>query len=242
MQREKDWSELINEEHVGLFYRLLNHKHLTELRFLKRGHFSVYRIVRDEDDFVVQCKKWNSKRNIYAGIRDRKKDLRTCANMFDIIGMQTIALDIDPVRAAEIPSTAEELNNAKTMSQIVVAWFSSQGYQKPYLAMTGNGCCIYFSLPFYEITNNNRQKVADKLDAFEKGIRSIFKEDLKKYNCGIDSMYDLPRIAKVIGTLSIKGEHTKERPWRISRWIEEPLQRREDKKLLDDILNSKFYE
>jgi hypothetical protein len=240
MQKEKDWTELINEEHVRLFYRLLNHKYLTELRFLKRGYFPTYRIVRNKDDFVVQCKKWNGKRNIYAGIRDRKKDLRTCANMFDIIGMQTIALDIDPVRVAEIPSTDEELKNSRTMARIIVDWFKSQSYQKPYLAMTGNGFCIYFSVPFYEITKDNRQEIADKLDSFEKGMRKFFKEDLKKYNCSIDSMYDLPRIGKAIGTLSIKGEHIKERPWRMSKWIEEPLQIREDKKLLHDILNDNF--
>lgn len=241
MQKERDWTEFINEEHIRLLYRLLNHKYLTELRFLKRGHFPAYRIVRNEDDFVAQCKKWNGKRNIYAGIRDRKKDLRSCANMFDIIGMQTITLDIDPVRTAEIPSTDEELNNAQTTAQIIVDWFNSQGYQKPCLAMTGNGFCIYFSLPFHEITNDNRQEIADKLDNFEKGMRKIFKEDLKKYNCSIDSMYDLPRISKVIGTLSVKGEHTKERPWRMSGWIEEPLQRREDKRLLEDILDSKNF-
>ncbi|HID93106.1 MAG TPA: hypothetical protein EYP60_03315 [bacterium (Candidatus Stahlbacteria)] len=105
MQKKEYCTKFIDEEHIRSFYRLLNHRYLTELRFLKRGHFPACRIVRNEEDFVVQCKKWNGKRNIYTGIRDGRKDLRSCANMFDIIGMQTITIDVDPVRAAEIPST-----------------------------------------------------------------------------------------------------------------------------------------
>ena len=48
-------------------------------------------------------------------------------------------------------------------------------------------------------------------------------------------MYDLPRIVKVIGTLSVKGENTAERPWRLSYFIDEP-KRMEDEKLLKAIL------
>lgn len=50
-------------------------------------------------------------------------------------------------------------------------------------------------------------------------------------------MYDLPRIAKVIGTMSIKGEESRDRPWRLSYWIEEPVERRVDEKLLEFLLN-----
>jgi len=65
-----------NEKDVRLFYRFLNHKFLTELRFLKKGHFPVFRIVKSENEFVRVCRQWNGKRNVYAGLRDRRKDLK----------------------------------------------------------------------------------------------------------------------------------------------------------------------
>jgi len=70
---------------------------------------------------------------------------------------------------------------------------------------------------------------------FEKRVSEIFRKDLKRLNCKIDPMYDLPRIVKVIGTLSVKGENTAERPWRVSYFIDEP-KRMEDEKLLKAIL------
>jgi len=69
---------------------------------------------------------------------------------------------------------------------------------------------------------------------FEKRVSEIFRKDLKRLNCKIDPMYDLPRIVKVIGTLSVKGENTAERPWRVY-FIDEP-KRMEDEKLLKAIL------
>jgi hypothetical protein len=48
-------------------------------------------------------------------------------------------------------------------------------------------------------------------------------------------MFDLPRIGKVIGTMSVKGKNTKERPWRLSYFIDEP-KRIEDKKFLKNLL------
>jgi len=51
-----------NEEDVRHTYRFLNHKSVTELRFLKPGSFPAYKIVKTEDEFVEACRKWNSKR------------------------------------------------------------------------------------------------------------------------------------------------------------------------------------
>jgi hypothetical protein len=45
-----------NEGQVRLFYRLLNHKGDTELRFIKRGMYPAFKVVKSEEDFVNQCK------------------------------------------------------------------------------------------------------------------------------------------------------------------------------------------
>jgi len=228
-----------NEKDVRAFYRLLNHRFLTELRFLKRGHFPIFSIVKSEDEFVKKCKIWNGKRNVYAGLRDRRKDLKRCANFGDIVGLQIVTLDIDPIREPETPSTDQELKSALEVAEFIRNWFSKRGYVPPIRAMTGNGVCLYFCTPYYEITDKNRDEVTRALEKFEQNCRKKFKEILKEKNCQIDRMFDLPRIGKVIGTMSVKGENTKERPWRLSYFIDEP-KRIEDKKFLQNLLKDKI--
>lgn len=227
----------INEKDIRLHYRLLNHKYLTELRFLRKGMYPAFRIVKDEDKFVAVCKQWNGKRNIYVGLRDRGEGLKSCARTEDIIGLQTIVLDIDPIRKTETPSTKKELDSAIKMSKIIKKWFGKNGYKEPYIAVTGNGCCLYFIVPFYEVKNENRFEITRKIEAFEHYIRNNFKNELKTHNCIMDRMYDLPRIIRVIGTYNIKGISTNRRPWRISYWLEKLAYRQEDKILLKFILN-----
>jgi hypothetical protein len=52
-------------------------------------------------------------------------------------------------------------------------------------------------------------------------------------------MFDLSRIGKLIGTMTVKGENTKERPWRLSYFIDEP-KRIEDGKFLKNLLKEKI--
>jgi len=224
-----------NEKDVRAFYRLLDHKFLTELRFLKRGEFPVFSIVKSEDEFVKKCKTWNGERNVYAGLRDRRQDLKRCANFGDIVGLQIVTLDIDPIREPETPSTNQELKNALEVAEFIRNWFSKKGYISPIRAMTGNGVCLYFCTPYFEITDENRDEVTRAIEKFEQNCRKKFKEILKEKNCQIDRMFDLPRIGKVIGTMSVKGKNTKERPWRLSYFIDEP-KRIEDKKFLKNLL------
>ncbi|MCD6088032.1 MAG: hypothetical protein J7K11_08740 [Candidatus Hydrothermae bacterium] len=227
-----------NESDVRDFHRLLNHRHLTELRFLKRGLFPAWKIVGNEDEFVEAARKWNGKRNVYAGLRDRRPDLKRPANMYDIVGLQLAVLDIDPVREPEVPSTGEELKRAEEMALRVADWFEEKGFLRPAIGMTGNGFALYFPVPYLEINDENRFDVADRLCEFERGVRKVFRGELNRLNCQIDSMYDLPRIGKVLGTLSVKGENTPERPWRLSKFYEKFTARREDSALLEAILNS----
>lgn len=227
------------EKDVRKFYRLLNHRYLTELRFLKEGCPPVFSIVKNEEDFVKKCKFWNGKRNVYAGLRDRRKDLKKCASFGDIISLQIVTLDIDPIRSPETPSTNEELKGALKVAEKIRNWFKKRGYFPPIRAMTGNGTCLYFCTPYYEINEKNREKVMRSLEKFEANCREKFKEILSENKCEIDRICDLPRIGKVIGTMSVKGKNTKERPWRLSYFIDKP-ERVEDEKFLKNLLKGKI--
>lgn len=226
-----------NEADVRRHYLLLNHKYVSELRFLKRGMYPVCRIVKCEDSLVELCRQWNGRRNVYVGLRDRREGLKSCAKSEDIIGLQSVVLDIDPIRKTEISSTAHELNSSIEMGKEMKKWFAKNGFNNPYIAVTGNGCCLYFSLPSYKIGDKDRFYITHKIEAFEDWVRNNFRKDVKRYNCTIDRMYDLPRIIRVVGTYNIKGKSTTKRPHRLSYWLEKPKAKDKDKKLLKFILS-----
>jgi hypothetical protein len=46
-----------NERQIRLFYRLLNHKGDTELRFIKRGMYPAFKVVKSKEDFEKQIEK-----------------------------------------------------------------------------------------------------------------------------------------------------------------------------------------
>jgi hypothetical protein len=225
-----------NESDVRLHYRLLRHTYVSELRLLKRGMYPVCRIVRDEDSFVSVCRQWNGRRNIYVGLRDRRHRLHSCARSEDIIGCQALILDIDPDRPSETPATEKELESAMKVTQRASMWFTKHGFTQPHIAMTGNGCCLYFFLPYIKLDDTNRLEITRKIELFEQWVRQNMKEITEYYNCTIDRMYDLPRIVRVIGTYNIKGTASKNRPHRISYWLKKPKRMVEDKKLFKFIL------
>lgn len=206
---------------------------------LKRSLYPVCRIVTGEEQFVSLCRRFNGRRNVYIGLRDRRRGLRSSGRTEDICGLQSIVLDIDPVREPETPSTKKELDAAIRVAALIQKWCGHNGYNEPFIAVTGNGCCLYFCVPFYAIDDKNRMEITRKIESFEHWMRNHFKEELKKYNCLIDPMYDLPRIIRVIGTYNIKGQSTSQRPWRLSYWQSKPKTRQEDKKLLKFILDLK---
>jgi len=138
----------------------------------------------------------------------------------------------DPVREPDTPSTKNELDAAIRLSETIAGWFEETGYVRPWIAVTGNGCCLYFFLPSKRINDGNRLRMTKRIVNFERWVRSNFKTEMEKHNCNIDSMYDLPRIVRVIGTYNIKGKNTTNRPWRLSYWLHKKTQRAVDQRLL----------
>jgi len=224
-------------EHVKALYRLLNHLHKSEIRILD-GNFPLCIHIQSEDDFIRVAEKWNGSRNIYVGIRDRSEKVKRCASMWDIVAIQTIVIDLDPERPRDMPSTDEELNRTIEVAQNMTGWFKENGYKEPYIAITGNGVQLFFSIPKVDVLDENRYELQDKIQNFEMFLRRKFKDELKKKEVILDSMYDLPRITRVIGTLNVKGKEVPGRPRRCSRWLILPRERREDERLREFIFGS----
>jgi hypothetical protein len=70
---------------------------------------------------------------------------------------------------------------------------------------SGNGA--YLWLPFADpirVTDRNRKTIKDKCKQWQRGIIAVHKPE--NYRLKIDGCFDLSRIKKVIGTLSVKGD------------------------------------
>ncbi|OFV66810.1 MAG: hypothetical protein SBU_000103 [Candidatus Syntrophoarchaeum butanivorans] len=217
---------------VRQVYRFLAHQSLTEIRGIDPNGEKkpVIYFVKDEDDFVDRCRQLNGDYNVYVGINPRKQRRGRAE---DIAAVNASIIDVDARRPdSKQPATDEELEKAEEVADQIIEWFESQGFHRPIKCMSGNGFQLWSGIPPIELDDENREAVQAKLQAFQKLIKEKFENDRAE----IDNIGDLPRIIKVIGTRSIKGEDTPERPHRLSYAVD-PLVRSEDERLRDYILN-----
>jgi len=198
-----------DENQAKIFYKFLNHKGLTEIRAihpiegLKGQHF-----VDDLQDFLEVCQRFSGKCNVYAGVNERKTQ---SGKSEDVTKLSVIPIDVDPIRPKGASSTEEQLKLAQRKMEKIKAWLKENFNCKPFITMSGNGYHIYIKIPPITIDEFNREVVTAKLKAFINEVQKKFND--KKVR--IDSTYDLPRVMKVPGTMSVKGDI-----WRLCKIIE----------------------
>lgn len=217
----------VDRESIRRFYRLLRHagRGLTEVRVIQAGQGQPRIGFYDsEDAFVDACSRWSGKANVYVGRNPRPKRLTERqpqaynnlvsgvrgASASDIDLVTALSLDIDPVRANGLPSTDAEHERALAMAERVAA-----DYPGAILVDSGNGAQVVFPTDPVSV-NGESKRLQAQVRAWESEIREVVESDpaLK-----LDSIYDLPRIIKVPGTLAIKGTSTQERPHRLARIV-----------------------
>jgi len=200
-----------NEDDTRKFYRWLGHKpgEYTEIRIIPWPPGSapvIQRWVQNEDDLVELCREWSGKRQCYIGVNPR---LREGGSTEDISRVVAIPFDVDAERTPGFDkdaATDEELAKAKQRMIELNSWIQMQNYKAPFIVMSGNG--------FHAL-----QKVDIPVDEDLPGkLEAYFHEAPTE---GMDSIFDLPRIIKVPGTMSVKGPNTEERPHRLSHIITE---------------------
>lgn len=207
----------MNEGDVRLTYRRLAHKNETEIRaiaFHGKGKPLSY-FVSDEDSFVARCRLLESSGvyNIYCGINER---LPGGTKGEDVISVNQVVIDIDPVRPVGTASTDTELQYALDVARQLQARLSAGGIGCS-LAMSGNGAQLW--IPAYI----PKERWGSALAGIRDFQRAMIAENPDPEHCKIDSIGDSARIIKVIGTLSIKGMNEAGRPWRISCWIDRDI-------------------
>lgn len=177
----------------------------------------------DEEAFVRECVRANAIANVYVGIQPRPRRLlgmaenalrpiKSGARRGDVEVVTATVIDLDPVRPKDTASTEEELARAAAAADAASAWFEGEGLLPPRRVMSGNGLQLWCAFPAITLDGVNRETVQANLKALEAEVRARFESDAVK----VDSIHDLARIIKVAGTVSLKGEHTDERPHRLS--------------------------
>ncbi len=130
----------------------------------------------------------------------------------DIQGYSWLLVDFDPVRAAGISSTNAQIEIAKTKANTVLHFLSKQGFEKPVVAMSGNGMHLLYRIKI-------STTCASDIENCLKAIDMLFSDDDVKIDT---STYNPSRICKMYGTLAQKGSGTEERPHRMSYLVSVP--------------------
>jgi len=207
---------------------------------VKIGYFD------NEPSFLSACADANGTANVYVGIQPRPfhfldlapnviKPLSVGAKDTDIEWLSSLVLDIDPIREKDTASTTEELDLAIKTASRVADHIATKGFLRPLVHVSGNGAHLWIAIPPSQVLDENRNEITGRLKAFETRIRHLAITPETEGKLKVDSIYNLSRIIKVIGTLSVKGPDTKVRPHRVSRSLSE-FSRREDPALLDALL------
>lgn len=216
-------------------YDLLAHEFETELRLIdpnpdeekRKPAINIW--VNNKKDFVAYCEQYHGNYNVYAGINERTHHGKTKE---EVVSVKTIVIDIDAVRTKGLASNDLELAEADRVADEIKANFKLQGFELSAKMMSGNGYQLWFTIPKIVLNEANRGKVEKKLQQLQKNIQ---KQYANESTVKIDNIGDLPRIIKVAGTLSIKGENSFDRPFRVAEW-REWLGRKESQELRDTIL------
>ena len=132
----------------------------------------------------------------------------------DIAGYRWLFVDLDPVRAAGISSSNEELAEAEQLARKVYAYLKDLGFTEPVKALSGNGCHLLYRI---QIANNEDGR--GLVERCLKSLATTFDTSRVKIDT---TNYNPSRICKLHGTLAQKGTSTADRPHRMSRIFSVP--------------------
>ena len=243
----------MNQEDIKKTWEYLGHSPV-EIRVINPAVGVIHmQMAGSLPEFLQVCKECDGHGNVYVGLNQRREGFTINgktrgASKGDISAILTFPIDIDTIRHDESltpdeikelqkqPSTDTELRDAIEAGQAIQTWFREKGFHIPPLAMSGNGSCLWGAIPQYNLTNDNRDTWEAKLKAFLVQVNDVIPPELRDKAKVDTTTFDVTRILKIVGTKSVKGTHTKDRPHRVSHWIDKPM-RIEDAGLLDYILN-----
>lgn len=141
-----------------------------------------------------------------------KKDATTADS--DIVHRRWFPIDIDPVRPSGVSSSEEEHDAALARAVIILDYLKEMGWPDPIMGDSGNGAHLLYPIDLPNDTES-RDLVKQCLESLD--IR--FSDE----RCKVDTAnFNAGRIWKLYGTISRKGDNTKDRPHRRARILSCP--------------------
>jgi len=141
-----------------------------------------------------------------------KKDSTT--SDADILRRRWLPIDIDPVRPSGVSSTDEEHGLALEKAGEIARWMATLGFPEPVRADSGNGAHLLCRI---DLPND------EAATALVKSCLSTLDLLFSDHRVTVDTAnFNAARIWKLYGTVSRKGDDTKERPHRRSRILSAP--------------------
>jgi len=132
----------------------------------------------------------------------------------DILRRRFLPIDIDPKRPSGVSSTNEEHSLALAKAGEIAGWLASLGFPEPVKGDSGNGAHL-----LYRIDLANDEPSTALVKGCLATLDALFSDD----RVSVDTAnFNASRIWKLYGTISRKGDDTKERPHRRSRVVSAP--------------------
>ena len=198
---------------------------LVEIR-VQDGNKWLSGYFRDVDTLIREVKKVGNK-GIYATINEINEacfsrpqceqiiPAKTTTSGSDITRRVCLFLDFDPERPSDTNATDEEMKLAEKVMRSVFRFLRDEGFCEPIVAMSGNGYHCYYHIDI-PATEEGDALIKD----FVEVLGMMFYDEHVKID---KATTDKNRIAKVIGTSSVKGSSKSiDRPQRESRFIYVP--------------------
>jgi len=186
-------------------YRLLNHgSDYTRVRCgnADDGRTISESRIRGINELIDWAKEFSLKGNLYIGRNPVDAKGEVCR-------ATSWSVDIDPKHPPRTACSTDELSKALRVGERI-----RETYGDGCICTSGNGALLLFSIPGNEVSD--LQLFQRQCQIVEKQIREQFQTEEVR----IDATYDIARLVKLMGSVSVKGD---KRYWRHARFITKPV-------------------
>ncbi len=195
-----------NEEGIQILISELNHQNLTEIPL----YMTLQHVKQDIEKI----------QNINNIVQSKGND---CIKDENVDRYRFIHIDCDPERKPNEQGTTvqaddDEVEQAGLKVEEVKKFLADRGWAEPIEAFSGNGYTLDYAVDM-EANKENKELVQKLL----KALSSKFNDESVKIDT---SVYNPARIIKLYGCVSSKGKHTADRPYRVTKLLHVPENRK----------------
>ena len=204
MSTSKPETELMFlEQQARWQYRTLGHKgHWTQCHAqdVNKSKLISRELLYGEEEVIKWAKAYNGKANLFIGRNPRN----AAGNVSEVL---STTIDLDPIRDKGTAATDE-------LHRLALEAGAGLKSMSGLLCSSGNGALVIFPFDKAVVPSDTFER---QLQLFEIQVRELIDKDTKyggKVN--VDSTYDFPRLVKLLGSISTKGDR---RLWRYAKLL-----------------------